>query len=248
METSYRLAHVLTGGRAELSVEERQLVGVWKAIDDLAVALSELWAGRHQEAEDRFRMAEVSSRIAGDRLALVHALAGSALAAALTGDADAVAAADEAIAVTDQLAPQSRWVAANAHLAFALIHQAVGSDHAMHGAAFRVLRSLSKVSEHVEPHTRSRAEDLINLHPDRGESEAVAHAQPTISRTSGLSDRERRVLRSLCGPLTLREIAAELYVSHNTVKSQVSSIFRKLDVHDRAAAIAVARSRSLVKQ
>jgi LuxR family maltose regulon positive regulatory protein len=50
------------------------------------------------------------------------------------------------------------------------------------------------------------------------------------------------VLRALCGPLTLREIADELFVSHNTVKSQVRSIFRKLGVHDRAAAVAAARS------
>jgi LuxR family maltose regulon positive regulatory protein len=45
----------------------------------------------------------------------------------------------------------------------------------------------------------------------------------------------------------LREIADELYVSHNTVKSQVGSIFRKLGVHDRAAAVTAARSRSSLK-
>jgi LuxR family maltose regulon positive regulatory protein len=49
------------------------------------------------------------------------------------------------------------------------------------------------------------------------------------------------VLRALCGPLTLREIASELYVSHNTVKTQVRAIFRKLDAHDRNEAIARAR-------
>jgi LuxR family maltose regulon positive regulatory protein len=49
------------------------------------------------------------------------------------------------------------------------------------------------------------------------------------------------VLRALCGPLTLREIAAELYVSHNTVKTQVRAIFRKLDAHDRSGAVARAR-------
>ncbi|MGW5665819.1 LuxR C-terminal-related transcriptional regulator [Streptomyces sp. NPDC003758] len=56
-----------------------------------------------------------------------------------------------------------------------------------------------------------------------------------------LSPGERRVLRALCGPLTLREIAAELYVSHNTVKTQVRAIFRKLDAHDRSGAVARAR-------
>jgi LuxR family maltose regulon positive regulatory protein len=52
-----------------------------------------------------------------------------------------------------------------------------------------------------------------------------------------LSDRERAVLRALSGPLTLREIAAELNVSHNTVKSHVRSVFRKLGAHDRAGAV-----------
>jgi LuxR family maltose regulon positive regulatory protein len=58
-----------------------------------------------------------------------------------------------------------------------------------------------------------------------------------------LTARELVVLRALAGPLTLREIARELNVSHNTVKTQVRSLFRKLGVHDRAGAARVARSR-----
>ncbi len=65
--------------------------------------------------------------------------------------------------------------------------------------------------------------------------------KPPVPGLQDLSARERRVLRALCGPLTLREIASELYVSHNTVKTQVRAIFRKLDAHDRDAAVARAR-------
>jgi LuxR family maltose regulon positive regulatory protein len=61
-----------------------------------------------------------------------------------------------------------------------------------------------------------------------------------------LSASERRVLRALCGPLTLREIASELYVSHNTVKTQVRAIFRKLDAHSRSNAIVQARERGIL--
>lgn len=64
---------------------------------------------------------------------------------------------------------------------------------------------------------------------------------PAAARPQDLSVGERRVLRALCGPLTLREIASELYVSHNTVKTQVRAVFRKLDAHDRSAAVARAR-------
>jgi LuxR family maltose regulon positive regulatory protein len=60
-------------------------------------------------------------------------------------------------------------------------------------------------------------------------------------RPQDLSVGERRVLRALCGTLTLREIASEFYVSHNTVKTQVRAIFRKLDAHDRSEAVARAR-------
>ncbi|MGQ5638855.1 MULTISPECIES: LuxR C-terminal-related transcriptional regulator [unclassified Streptomyces] len=65
--------------------------------------------------------------------------------------------------------------------------------------------------------------------------------RPSAPVHQDLSPGERRVLRALCGPLTLREIAAELYVSHNTVKTQVRAIFRKLDAHDRSGAVARAR-------
>jgi LuxR family maltose regulon positive regulatory protein len=57
-----------------------------------------------------------------------------------------------------------------------------------------------------------------------------------------LSPRERKVLRLLAAGLSNPEIAAELVVSLSTVKTQVSSIYRKLNVHTRKAAITTARS------
>ncbi|MQY36893.1 HTH-type transcriptional regulator MalT [Streptomyces sp. RB17] len=71
-----------------------------------------------------------------------------------------------------------------------------------------------------------------------GEDTVVPLAAPGPQE---LSLGERRVLRALCGPLTLREIASEFYVSHNTVKTQVRAIFRKLGAHDRSGAVARAR-------
>lgn len=79
---------------------------------------------------------------------------------------------------------------------------------------------------------------LTDLLGRTGEDTVVPPAAP---RPQDLSLGERRVLRALCGPLTLREIASELYVSHNTVKTQVRAIFRKLDAHDRSEAVARAR-------
>ncbi len=53
-----------------------------------------------------------------------------------------------------------------------------------------------------------------------------------------LSRQEQRVLRRLCAGQTYAEIAEALVVSPNTVKTQVSSIYRKLGVSQRAEAIA----------
>jgi LuxR family maltose regulon positive regulatory protein len=56
-----------------------------------------------------------------------------------------------------------------------------------------------------------------------------------------LTARERDVLRLLAGRLTVREIASELYVSPNTLKFHLKTIYRKLGVGSRAEAADVAR-------
>lgn len=61
-----------------------------------------------------------------------------------------------------------------------------------------------------------------------------------------LSPQEARVLGLLAAGRTPPEIARELIVSVNTVRTQVQSSYRKLDVHSRVAAIAVARQLGLL--
>lgn len=61
-----------------------------------------------------------------------------------------------------------------------------------------------------------------------------------------LTDRELQVLTLLQSDLSLRQIGAELFVSRNTAKSHVSSIYRKLGVTGRTAAIARARQHGLL--
>ena len=53
-----------------------------------------------------------------------------------------------------------------------------------------------------------------------------------------MSDRELQVLRLLDSELTGPEIARELFVSHNTVRTHTKHIFTKLDVTNRRAAVA----------
>jgi DNA-binding NarL/FixJ family response regulator len=61
-----------------------------------------------------------------------------------------------------------------------------------------------------------------------------------------LTDREHDVLRYMARGATNSEIAAALFVSEPTVKSQVGSIFSKLAVRDRAAAIVFAYDQGIV--
>jgi LuxR family maltose regulon positive regulatory protein len=61
-----------------------------------------------------------------------------------------------------------------------------------------------------------------------------------------LSDRERTVLRYLQGTLSNLEIAADLSVSVNTVKSHVRNIYRKLSVARRREAVRRARELNLL--
>jgi LuxR family transcriptional regulator, maltose regulon positive regulatory protein len=60
--------------------------------------------------------------------------------------------------------------------------------------------------------------------------------------TEALSERERTVLRYVATSMSYNEIAAELYISVNTVKTHVKSIIRKLNASSRAEAIERARA------
>ena len=55
-----------------------------------------------------------------------------------------------------------------------------------------------------------------------------------------LTAREREVVELLAHGMTNKEIAAELFITTNTVKRHLKSIFEKLDVHTRSAAAAKA--------
>jgi LuxR family maltose regulon positive regulatory protein len=63
---------------------------------------------------------------------------------------------------------------------------------------------------------------------------------------NALTDRELDVLRLLQGPLSLPEIAAELYVSTNTVKTHARGVYRKLGAHSRTEALRLAREKLLI--
>ncbi|NUW45306.1 response regulator [Nonomuraea rhodomycinica] len=61
-----------------------------------------------------------------------------------------------------------------------------------------------------------------------------------------LSPRELEVLRLVAGGATNQQAAARLFISQASVKTHLVHVYAKLDVHDRAAAVAEAYRRGLL--
>lgn len=74
----------------------------------------------------------------------------------------------------------------------------------------------------------------------------TAPTTPTTQLVEQLTERELALLRYLPSQMSLREIAAELFVSLNTAKTHSSAIYRKLGVTDRKSAVQAARSLQLL--
>ena len=67
------------------------------------------------------------------------------------------------------------------------------------------------------------------------------------SDVPSLSERERQVLEMIAEGMSAPEIGRRLFLSTATVKSHLQSLYEKLDVSDRAAAVAAAMRRGLLE-
>jgi LuxR family maltose regulon positive regulatory protein len=107
----------------------------------------------------------------------------------------------------------------------------------IHGPAIVAL-----LERHRRSGTSHRAllEDLLTALGRHGEDRVVAPLP------EALSEREAAVLSFLPTMMSNQEIAAELYVSVNTVKTHLKAIYRKLDVEDRRGAVRRAQELALL--
>ncbi|MFH8250249.1 LuxR C-terminal-related transcriptional regulator [Microbacterium sp. B2969] len=100
----------------------------------------------------------------------------------------------------------------------------------------------------------NQAEELCRDAPDPGALPAriatlrhrFAFDDPSGDARERLSRRELDVLTLLPGPMSATAIASELFISVNTARTHIKSIYRKLGVTTRADAIAAARRAALI--
>jgi len=101
------------------------------------------------------------------------------------------------------------------------------------------------------------ADELVKAARLAMEGKAVIH--PALTKTfleetrlaeretpSPLSEREVEILQRVAYGASTREVADQLGISANTVKTHVERIFEKLEANDRAQAVAIAVRRGLI--
>ena len=236
-----------------------------------AQGLERVLAGEHVLTVDararalqaRVRMGDAES--AADALARLSAeernRAGMRIAlAALELEQDNPEQAVEALApVIDGSAPAlyERWARVEALLLDATARDRLGDRRAAEESLEAALE-LAEPEGLILPFTLWPSRELLERHPRHRTSHATlistildtlagrARGGPAAPLRDELSDAELRVVRYLPSNLTASEIASELIVSPNTVRTHMRHIYAKLDAHTRSEAVARARELGLV--
>jgi LuxR family maltose regulon positive regulatory protein len=163
--------------------------------------------------------------------------------------------------VLDGTAPVTGYVTVmEAHLLAGLAHRELGDQRAANQAAECAL-ALAESDRLILPFAMTGAGELLEALPRHetahsalladildvlnGSSPAAEEPSP-LPPGEDLTPGELRVLRYLPSNLTRPEIAGELSLSPNTVNAHVRSIYAKLDVRDRSAAVQRARQLRLL--
>ena len=114
---------------------------------------------------------------------------------------------------------------------------AVAIDNAMlHDRHLKMIARLQQFHQHMNEAER---EQLVALERER--TAAAFRLDPTIPTTKSrppLSGGQQEILRLMADGHSNREIAAQIHLSENTVKSHIREILRKLETQNRVQAVA----------
>jgi len=133
--------------------------------------------------------------------------------------------------------PQLRRLAGLGLPMVALVYDAAGG-RAVDGAGAQLI-SLSVTAEEL-------GLVLERAAPRAARTRAAAHAAGDSGLPAGLTQRELSVVTLIGAGLSNKEIAAELYVSDNTIKTYIRTAYRKLGVGSRIHAALWAMEHGLV--
>jgi len=118
------------------------------------------------------------------------------------------------------------------------------------GATGYVLKDISQDELYNAVNVVHKGGSLIQPYLARKVLDSIAkgeQVEKTKSSLRALSDREIEVLQRVAEGHTNKAIAEILFISEKTVKAHLRSIFRKLEVGDRAHAVAYAMRRGWVE-
>jgi LuxR family maltose regulon positive regulatory protein len=231
-------AHLLTGDvdrAAVLFGESATLAAENSNADVLVLSESELAllamdGGRWAEAAEHQELAltAIDAHRMHDYATCVLAFAGAARLAVHRGDRDE---ADRQLTQAMRARPSCTfalpYLAVRLRLEVAKVSFAIG-DHA---TARHLVREIDDILLH-RPALGALVDDV-----SRFRQILTSSAQVGATGVSPLTPAELRLLPYLQTHLTIREIAERLFVSRNTVNSEISSIYRKLGVSSRNGAV-----------
>lgn len=121
-----------------------------------------------------------------------------------------------------------------------LVNARVAAQAGRHGLARELMAEL-------ETRLDTFSEGMTAMNARLTAARRLIHTNPpTDLHGEPLTDRELDILRLLRGTLSLHEIAAELYLSFNTVKTHTRAVYRKLGVHTREDAVHIGRQHQLI--
>jgi len=161
-----------------------------------------------------------------------------------SGDLEKAAdwAADSGVSGSDEV----RYLREYEHLTLARLLLAQRSRQS--DASGELTQLLSRLEEAAEREGRrgSLADIQSLLALTQGEGGGAEGQSGSALPAGALTGRELQVLRLLDSELTAPQIARQLFVSHNTLRTHTKHIFTKLDVTTRRAAVARGRERGLI--
>jgi LuxR family transcriptional regulator, maltose regulon positive regulatory protein len=248
----------------------------WRPMGCPVLGIALFWSGHPDEAARELESSVDTAESAGNHLSVIHATSALATIRLEEGDLESAGVlAQTALERADDANLSEHWATAMSRVARSRFLERQGRpaeareavelsvELARQGVA-SVETAYSLLSQAEIRQRQGEREAAVQiLHDARAVVERcprpgileqmLARAERRVRRAHGsnghaddLTERELSVLQLLSGELSQREIAGTLFVSLNTVKSHVKSIYRKLRVDSRDEAVSRARELGVI--